>query len=43
MALLECEKKWRVINSVKEIKNLLEGLEYKAGVVVAKKTPRSHR
>jgi transposase-like protein len=34
--LLECKKKWRVINSMKEIKNLLEGLEYKDGVVVAK-------
>jgi putative transposase len=33
--LLECEKKWRVINSVKEIKNLLEGLEYKDGIMVA--------
>jgi len=33
--LLECEKKWKVINGAKEIKNLLEGLEYKDGVVVA--------
>ena len=35
--LLECEKKWRVINSVKEIKNLIEGLEYKDGIMVATK------
>lgn len=36
--LLECEKKWKVINGAKEIKNLLEGLEYKDGVVVATQT-----
>ena len=33
--LLECEKRWKVINGAKEIKNLLEGLEYCDGAVVA--------
>lgn len=36
--LLECEKKWKVINGTKEIKNLLEGLEYKDGIMVATQT-----
>lgn len=36
--LLECEKKWKVINGVKEIKNLLEGLAYKDGIMVATKS-----
>ena len=38
--LLECEKKWRTINGVKEIKNLLEGLAYKDGIMVA--TQKNH-
>ncbi len=32
--LKECEKKWRKINVPAEIKNLLEGLAYKDGVVI---------
>lgn len=32
--LKECEKKWRRIRGAEEIKNLLEGLEYRDGVVV---------
>src|SRR6202000_1632228 len=33
--LKECEKSWRKINRPEEVKNLLEGLAYKDGVVVA--------
>lgn len=32
--LKECEKKWRKINGVAEIKYLLEGLDYKDGIMV---------
>jgi putative transposase len=35
--LLECEKKWRIINGVKEIKNLIEGLAYKDGIMIPNK------
>jgi transposase-like protein len=35
--LIECEKKWRAINGVNEIKNLIEGLAYKDGVMVPNK------
>lgn len=38
--LQECQKKWRKINAPEEIKNLLAGLEYRDGVVVA--PPSSH-
>jgi len=34
--LQECEKHWKKIRSAGEIKNLLEGLEYRDGVVVRK-------
>jgi putative transposase len=32
--LLECEKKWRMIRGWREITNLIEGVEYKDGVVL---------
>lgn len=32
--LLEAQKKWRILRGAEEIKNLLQGLEYKDGVVV---------
>jgi transposase-like protein len=38
--LTECEKKWRKINVPEEIKNLLAGLAYQDGIVVAN---QSHR
>lgn len=38
--LLECEKKWRRIKGHKEISNLLKGVEYKDGVMVAQKPNR---
>jgi len=40
--LKECEKKWRVIRGHKEITNLLNGLEYKDGVLVEEK-PLGHQ
>ena len=36
--LKECEKKWRKINGVAEIKNLLEGLAYEDGIMLPSKT-----
>lgn len=38
--LQECQKTWRKIRGHEEIKNLLNGLEYKDGVVVANKKHR---
>ena len=32
--LKECEKKWRKITAPHEIKNLLEGLDYKDGIMI---------
>lgn len=36
--LKECEKKWRKITAPHEIKNLLEGLDYKDGIMVPHKS-----
>jgi hypothetical protein len=36
--LKECEKKWRKITAAHEIKNLLEGLDYKDGIMVPHKS-----
>jgi len=35
--LKECEKKWRTLKGFNEITNLLNGLEYKDGVLVEEK------
>lgn len=35
--LLECDKKLRIINGVKEIKNLIEGVAYKYGIIMPDK------
>ena len=35
--LKECEKKWKGLKGYKEITNLLNGLEYKDGVLVERK------
>jgi transposase-like protein len=36
--LKECEKKWRSIRAPEEVKNLLEGLAYKDGVMLPRKS-----
>lgn len=39
--LSECQKKWRRVNEPGEIKNLLQGLEYRDGIVVPR--PSTHQ
>ena len=36
--LLECEKTWRKINGANEIQNLLDGLEYRDGVMIPRQS-----
>jgi hypothetical protein len=38
--LLEAEKKWHRIDGFKEIQNLLNGVEYKDGVVIHSKVTK---